>query len=107
MAPAEAWLVGRSADGEIPADALERRTAESTELLAAAAGRLRERGLVEPEGLRLTATGREVCARLVDARPEELAALVADWDPESPEVDAMIARLASELARGEPSPQPA
>jgi len=48
-----------------------------------------------------------VRARLVDARQEELAALVADWDPESPEVDAMIARLASELARGEPSPRPA
>ena len=107
VTPAEAWLVGRSEDGEIPAAALEGRTAQSTELLATAAGRLRERGLVEPEGLRLTATGRDVRARLVDARQEELAALVADWDPESPEVDAMIARLASELARGEPSPRPA
>jgi hypothetical protein len=107
VTPAEAWLIGRSEEGAIPAAAFEGRTAEGTELLASAGDRLRERGLVEPDGPRLTATGRDVCARLVSARQEELAALVADWDPESPEVDAMIARLARELARSEPSPHPA
>jgi len=32
-------------------------------------------------------------------RESDLTELVADWEPESPEVDAMIARLSEELAR--------
>ncbi len=107
VSPAEAWLIGRSENGEIPAAALETRRPEDGERLAAARDALRERGLLEPGGLALTAAGRDVCARLVRARGERLTELVADWDSESPEVDAMIDRLCRELGRSEPSPQPA
>jgi len=107
LTPTEAWLVGRSEGGEIPVAALEGSTAEASSLLAAGRDRLRERGLLAADGLELTATGRTACARLIRARRERLAELVADWEPESPEVDAMIERLSRELGREEPSPQPA
>ena len=107
VTPAEAWLIGRSEGGAIPVAALEGVTPEGGERLAAAREGLRERGLLEPEGLRLTDAGKDVCARLVVARRERLTELVSDWDSESPEVDAMIDRLSRELARSEPSPQPA
>jgi len=51
------------------------------------------------DGLRLTTTGVELRGRLHEARCRRLVVLVADWEPESPEVDAMIERLAEELAR--------
>ena len=37
-------------------------------------------------------------ARLLEARERDLRSLVADWEPEGPGVDRMIARLADELA---------
>ena len=37
-------------------------------------------------------------ARLLEARERDLRLLVADWEPEGPGVDRMIARLADELA---------
>jgi hypothetical protein len=100
---AEAWLLGRARDGHIPGDVLEGPDIEAREALAAGAARLRSRRLVEGDGdLRLTAAGADLRGRLLDARCRRLESLVADWEPESPEVDAMIERLAEELARTAP-----
>jgi hypothetical protein len=59
---------------------------------------------VDDSSLQLTETGLGVRDELMAARERRLAALVADWEPESPEVDAMIARLSEELHRNEPAP---
>ncbi len=107
VTPAEAWLIGRSEGGSIPASALEARTADDSERLAAARDHLRDLGFLEPGGLKLTTAGMDVCARLVSARRECLGELVSDWHSESPEVDAMIERLSRELGRSGRSPQPA
>lgn len=39
--------------------------------------------------------------RLLDARERCLSSLVADWESEAPELDAMIARLSEELCRSD------
>jgi len=96
--PAEAWLLGRARDGRIPGDALVVRDGDAREALAEGAARLQERGLVDGDGeLQLTASGADLRNRLMEARCRRLSSLVADWEPESPEVDAMITRLAEEL----------
>ena len=60
--------------------------------------RLLTRGLVDRNGeLQLTETGADLRNQLIEARCRRLTALVADWEPEAPEVDAMIERLAEEL----------
>jgi len=106
---AEAWLVARSAGGVIPAEAFEARSESDRLRLAEAAVHLEERGYVasgaDPDGSpRLTESGMALFAQLDAARCARLTELVADWQPESPEVDAMIDDLAAELARDEPVP---
>ncbi len=107
LEPAETWLLGRVRDGAIPAGALAVEDAGDRELLAAALGSLRQRGLVagEDDGrtAELTPAGSETRERLLAARETRLRTLVADWESESPELDAMIARLCGELER-EPQP---
>lgn len=67
--------------------------------------RLRGRGLIEPGAsvapLALSASGLAVQERLLEARRRSLTTLVADWESEAPELDAMIERLADELCRAE------
>ena len=46
----------------------------------------------------MTEDGGAIRARLLEARERDLRSLVADWEPEGPGVDRMIARLADELA---------
>ena len=100
MTPAEAWLLGRVDAGAIPAEALNAGDDQDRVRLAEGALRLRERGLVDGgDGLQLTDAGTGLRERLVAARQRRLASLVADWEPEAPEVDAMIARLSEELER--------
>jgi hypothetical protein len=65
------------------------------------------RGLVtaaDDGSLRLTDTGGAIRKQLLAARRRRLDALVADWEPESAEVDAMIAELSEELRRREAPP---
>jgi EmrB/QacA subfamily drug resistance transporter len=102
----EAWLLGRSSKGEIPPECLLVGDGADHEALLAAVEQLRGRGLVEPgaEPIRLTDSGLEVRGRLLDARRTCLEALVADWESEDPEVDALVAKLAEEL--GAPSEAP-
>ena len=96
--PAEAWLLGRARDGRIPSDALESADSDARERLELGAARLLSRGLVDRNGeLQLTETGADLRNQLIEARSRRLTSLVADWEPETPEVDAMIERLAEEL----------
>jgi EmrB/QacA subfamily drug resistance transporter len=100
LSPAEVWLLGRAVDGAIPQDALEAASDEDRRRLWEGLERLRGRGLVEAvEPSRLTPEGAAIRGRLLEARRRSLTELVADWEPEAPEVDSMIARLSEELAR--------
>jgi Mn-dependent DtxR family transcriptional regulator len=92
-------------DGEIGADAIDAEDPADRERLAEAIERLRGRGMVEGEAAgpaKLTASGLAVRKRLLAARQRSLNTLVADWEPESPAVDAMIERLCEELSQSEP-----
>ena len=107
LGPAETWLLGRVRDGAIPPEALEVEAADDRERLAAALVRLGERGLVDGAGevpAALTPEGLVTRERLLSARENRLRTLVADWESESPELDAMIERLCGEL---EHEPEPA
>jgi EmrB/QacA subfamily drug resistance transporter len=102
LTPAEAWLLGRAAAGAVPASALEARHAVSRERLRKGLELLRERGLVEPTAevpVPLTASGLAIQRRVLEARHRSLTALVADWESEAPELDAMVGRLSDELGR--------
>jgi EmrB/QacA subfamily drug resistance transporter len=100
LEPAETWLLGRAREGTIPPDAVELEDGGDRERLESALGRLPERGLIETAGNRpaeLTIEGLETRRRLLSAREARLRTLVADWESESPELDAVIERLAGEL----------
>ena len=88
-----------SAELQIPLHDLERPVNE-----------LRERGILETsasENLQLTAAGAQMYGRLLAARRDGLAALLARWQPEQhPDVLALINRLAAALVRDLPPPQP-
>ena len=102
LTPAEVWLLGRAAGGAIPGEALEAGDANDRAQLAEAVERLRGRGMAEPSldlPVRLTEAGLTVRERLLAARQRSLTTLVADWESEAPELDAMIARLSGELAK--------
>ena len=108
--PTETWLLGRSEGPAIHPGAAEdvERHDDRRRLRDALIG-LRERGLLEAapehgEALPLTAEGLEVRERLQQARCRRLTDLVADWEPQDPELDAVIERLASELGQAEPEP---
>jgi EmrB/QacA subfamily drug resistance transporter len=107
VTPAEAWLLGRVENGTLARAAAETGNADDRAQLAAALARLEERGFVSPEDnntLRLTETGAATRGHLLAARESRLKGLVADWKPESPEVDAMIAQLSEELRRSAAPP---
>jgi EmrB/QacA subfamily drug resistance transporter len=98
LTPAEVWLLGRSRDGTIPDEVLESASDDGRERLAVALVDLRRRGLVEAgEDARLTAAGLTARDRVHRARCEGLHSLVADWQHESPDLDAVVERLAEEL----------
>jgi hypothetical protein len=107
VTPAEAWLLGRVENGALPRAAAEAGNASDREQLAAGLARLEERGFVSPEDdstLQLTDTGAATRGELLAARERRLKGLVADWKPESPEVDAMIEQLSEELRRSAAPP---
>jgi EmrB/QacA subfamily drug resistance transporter len=104
LTPAEVWLLGRAVDGTIPEDALEVSDTTDRKRLAEAVERLSGRGMTEPTpeaAARLTEAGLAVRARLLAARERCLTTLVADWESEAPELDAMIARLSGELSQND------
>jgi len=100
LTPAEGVLLGRAREGTIGAAALVAADPANTPRLRQGLEGLEARGLVadgEPP-VQLTPDGLELRGRLMRVREEHLRSLVADWRPEDPEVDAMIARLCDELA---------
>lgn len=113
LSPAETWLLGRSQGDAIDPAAAERaRDTEGRRRLRDGLEALRERGLLGPaaaagEPLPLTAEGLAVRERLQEARMRRLNALVADWEPQDPELDRVIEQLARELGRAEPEAEAA
>jgi hypothetical protein len=103
LSPAEGVLLARAEDGSIPASALVAANPAHGPRLREGLERLSARGLAEgtTAPCPLTPSGAEIRQRLLIARQRSLRSLVADWEPEDPRVDAMIARLAAELARSE------
>jgi EmrB/QacA subfamily drug resistance transporter len=104
LTPAEVWLLGRSVDGTIPIDALEAEEPADRARLSEGVERLRGRGMAEPSAeaaARLTEAGLAVRDQLLAARQRSLTSLVADWESEAPELDAMIARLSGELGQAD------
>jgi len=109
LTPAQTWILGRSEGPTIdPAEAEGARRPDDRRNLRDALIGLREKGLITAPAahdgpLPLPTEGLAVRARLQEAR-RRLTELVADWEPEGPEVDQMIDRLARELGRSEPEP---
>jgi EmrB/QacA subfamily drug resistance transporter len=101
LTPAEAWLLGRAEDGTIAPELLDVPDPGDRIALAKAVTQLGGRRLVDSSAppARLTASGQAIRRELIDARRRSLEYLVADWQPEDPELDATIARLAEELAQ--------
>jgi EmrB/QacA subfamily drug resistance transporter len=107
LSAAAAWLLVRlERDPTLDVERLRRAHAVRPERLHDALVELRLRELVveecAPDGVvarrTLTAAGREVCGRLVDARRARLSELFGDWPPERREEMAVIlTRLAREL----------
>jgi EmrB/QacA subfamily drug resistance transporter len=100
LTPAEIWLLGQVRDGAIPDPAQRVSDAEDLARLDEALTALRGRGLVEAgDDRRLTEAGQATRNRVQAARCEGLESLVADWQPQSPELDEAIERLSEELGR--------
>jgi hypothetical protein len=99
LTPAEAWLLGRAEGGSIAAGVLEVPDPGDRLGLQQGLVRLRMRGLVESADppARLTDAGQVMRLELLAARRRSLEYLVADWQPEDPELDAAIAMLSEEL----------
>ncbi|HWV57361.1 MAG TPA: MFS transporter [Longimicrobiales bacterium] len=100
LSPGAAWLLIRFASNpRVAPTELARRYRVSPEQLEAAATELRQRGLVtlergaggEPDRHSPTAAGQAILKRLLDARRDHLAAVIAEWPPEFRE--AIAARL--------------
>jgi EmrB/QacA subfamily drug resistance transporter len=108
----ELWMLARL--GEREPMTMASLSAELTiprEQLAAPIDALCERGIVEKAAtgeLRLTAAGTKIRERMVAARREGLADLLARWQPEQhPDVLALIERMAQALAGDLPMPEKA
>jgi DNA-binding MarR family transcriptional regulator len=98
LSPSAAWvLVRRGGPGAPSLEELRALPGVDTARLDAAVDELRERGLLDRETI--TPAGLAVRDQLVAARTECLRALIEDWEPERhPELDPLLARLATELA---------
>jgi hypothetical protein len=101
LSPSAAWLLLRAGAPDAPADllALRDRPQVDPDAFDAAHAQLRERGLLDAAGHRLTPSGTATRDQLIAARTECLRTLVADWEPDrNPELDPLVRRLAEELA---------
>ncbi|MEU3724402.1 MFS transporter [Streptomyces sp. NPDC031705] len=100
LLPAASWLLLRmNKYGSVEPALLAERTAVPLRAVTEAARQTEERGLAAREGLPLVLTdrGREVAARLAQARQESLAELLGDWwGPERP---TDLVKLVEELNR--------
>jgi hypothetical protein len=101
LTPAEAWLLGRADGGMIAAELLEVSDPGDRDTLGRALAQLGDRGFCASADAptRLTASGQAIRRDLLEARRRSLEYLVADWEPEDPELDAVIGKLAEELGQ--------
>ncbi len=107
--PPELWMLARL--GERAPRSLQ-SLSQDLELpparLAAPLAALRERGIVEPDpqgNMRLTATGAAMRDRVLAARRQGLADLMARWEPQRhPDVLALLDRMVATLVRDLPTP---
>jgi EmrB/QacA subfamily drug resistance transporter len=112
--PATSWLLLRIAhDGSVDPVELARHTTVPSETIERAAVEAESGGYAVRDGipLVLTASGRALAGRLVDARRSVLAGLLGDWDPAGhAELAQLVRRLSTELCGGDadrPEPRPA
>ncbi|MFF5702955.1 DHA2 family efflux MFS transporter permease subunit [Streptomyces sp. NPDC012794] len=100
LLPAASWLLLRiNKYGSVEPAVLAERTAVPLKTITEAARQIEERALATREGLQLVFTdrGREVAARLAQARQESLAELLGDWwGPDRP---TDLVKLVEELNR--------
>ncbi len=104
------WVLARLGEREpLTAAALSAELQIPLHDLEQPVNELRERGILETsasENLQLTAAGAQMYGRLLAARRDGLAALLARWQPEQhPDVLALINRLAAALVRDLPQPR--
>jgi EmrB/QacA subfamily drug resistance transporter len=107
--PQETWVVLRLGErAPISENALAAQLALDPAAIAPPLRALEARALVRADGsgtIVLTADGRAVHARLVDASRERLESLLDGWEPEHhPEVRRMADRLAESLVADIPAP---
>jgi EmrB/QacA subfamily drug resistance transporter len=100
----EAWLLLRLAQFQpTTLDALSGATNVSVAELGPLLEPLRSAGLVEGDGVLLTAAGAGAAERIHDARCDEVRELVEDWKPEEhDEVRGLIERFATSLSSAPP-----
>ena len=103
--PATSWLLLRLArDGRADPVDLAACTTVPAPTIEMAAVEAESRGLAAREGnpLVLTAAGRNLATRLVEARRDVLASMLGDWDPQRhAELAALITKLSGELCGGD------
>jgi DNA-binding MarR family transcriptional regulator len=101
LSPLEAWTLARVEEGiPGPPESLASRLRIDPERISGALTDLEQRALISPENGWYAATpaGREIIARVVQARRERLAARLADWSPEEHEELAQVLQgLAQDL----------
>jgi DNA-binding MarR family transcriptional regulator len=106
LSPLEGWTLARIEDGVPgPVESLAARVRVDPVRVSAALAVLEERGLVvHTDGWYVaTPAGRDIVARVVDARRERLAERLADWSPEEHEELAhVLNRLARDLLAERP-----
>jgi EmrB/QacA subfamily drug resistance transporter len=106
----QCWVLARVAE-TAPTDAFAIGAAHSVDpaRVAARIGELRELGYVEgpAEAVALTASGRDIVDRLVEARRQRLAELLDGWSPErEAELAALLTRMARDVVADHPDGAP-
>jgi DNA-binding MarR family transcriptional regulator len=99
------WMLARlGRDGPLSVEVMAERAGVPRERVERRVAELAGHGLVTADGVvEVTAAGRETYGRLVQARREAMAELLADWSPEQhAELGAMLNRLAGRLVGDEP-----
>ncbi|GHB38607.1 EmrB/QacA family drug resistance transporter [Streptomyces cirratus] len=110
LLPAASWMLLRiNRYGSVEPAILAERTTVPLKTITEAARQIEERGLAVRDGLPLILTdrGREVAARLAQAREESLAQLLGDWwGPERPTDLADLLRELNEELCGSDAEEP-
>jgi hypothetical protein len=109
LSAAAAWLLLRIEDRDCRTDAeLGEALGVPASELQGMLSELRSSSLVDAHVPALTPTGTEAATRMLQARSDEIGAILAEWEPaEQPEVMSLIDRFARSLGAAPPELQPA